>query len=87
MAEEKKNIEEQIDETVAEMKKKIEEISQNADKVEGDLAVSEQEIQCASLLLAVLVLTDLHAVFIYDSGAAVSICLDAKWIVFGNGAH
>ena len=45
--------------------------------VEGNLSVSEKEIQCASLLLAVLVLTDLHSVFIYDSGAPVGIRLDA----------
>ena len=45
MLEENKNIEEQIDETVEEMKKKIEEISQNADKVEGDFASKAQEIK------------------------------------------
>ena len=45
MLEENKNIEEQIDETVEEMWKKIEEISQNADKVEGDFASKAQEIK------------------------------------------
>ena len=49
MAEEKKNIEEQIDETVAEMKKKIEEISANADKVEGDLSGKAQEVKEKSI--------------------------------------
>ena len=45
MNEENKNIEQEIDETVEEMKKKIEEISENADKVEGDLAAKAQEMK------------------------------------------
>ena len=45
MNEENKRIEEQIDETVEEMKKKIEEISKNADKVEGSLSGKAQEVK------------------------------------------
>ncbi len=45
MNEEDKKIEEQIDETVEEMKKKIEEISRNAEKVEGSLSGKAQEVK------------------------------------------
>ena len=46
------------------------------DAVKGDLAVFEEEIQSASLLLAIFVLRDLNSVFIYDSCALVRISLD-----------